>query len=59
MNYEDDSDNPKPVIGKPQPRSSLGELIAWHALNNTLHSFLVEIGWFYYHPGSRDGGRDR
>jgi hypothetical protein len=53
MENNEDSPNPPFRIRAPQG-STLEELKAWHAHNNTLHSFLVDIGWFYSHPAPGD-----
>ena len=60
----DDSPNPRMVVGTPQPRTSLGELVGWHAYQGTLTSFLRDIGYYYYHkaPGDdqdKSRGRER
>lgn len=58
---KDDGPNPPFRIGMPIPPPSLEELMAWHARNGTLMGFLIDIGYFYYHPapGDRDAGRER
>jgi hypothetical protein len=55
-------DNPPLVIGAPVPPPSLGECMACHAYYGTLGAFLIDIGYYYYHPAPRDRdpeGRDR
>jgi hypothetical protein len=49
--------NPPLVIGKPVPRTSLSELMAWAAMHDALPALLYDIGWYYYNPAPRD--RDR
>jgi hypothetical protein len=43
----DEGPNPPLRVGAPQPSSTLEELMAFHATNGTLASFLVDIGWYY------------
>jgi hypothetical protein len=40
---EDNNENPPMVIGKPVPKMTLGELMAYHERNGTLREFLASL----------------
>jgi lipoprotein-anchoring transpeptidase ErfK/SrfK len=68
VKQNDDSPNPRMIVGAPQRGASLEEVKAWAAENGFLGSLLIDIGHYYYGheaPGDREierkksAGRER